>query len=59
MRNEIANLRKKEILETKMVGASPAFRSLISNLDKVTKSNGRVMLKGPAGSGKEIAARYL
>ncbi len=59
MRNEIVSLRKKEILETKMVGRSPAFKSLISNLDKVTKSNGRVMLKGPAGSGKEIAARYI
>jgi len=28
-------------------------------LDKVTKSNGRVMLTGPAGAGKEIAARYI
>jgi two-component system nitrogen regulation response regulator NtrX len=25
----------------------------------VTKSNGRVMLTGPAGSGKEVAARYI
>ena len=30
-----------------------------SQLDKVTKSNGRVMLTGPAGCGKEIAARYI
>jgi two-component system nitrogen regulation response regulator NtrX len=28
-------------------------------LDKVTKSNSRVMLSGPAGSGKEVAARYI
>jgi two-component system nitrogen regulation response regulator NtrX len=28
-------------------------------LDKVSKSNGRVMLTGPAGSGKEVAARYI
>jgi two-component system nitrogen regulation response regulator NtrX len=32
---------------------------LKSQLDKVTKSNGRVMLTGPAGSGKEVAARYI
>ncbi len=32
---------------------------LLSNLDKVTKSNGRVLLSGPAGSGKEVAARYI
>jgi two-component system nitrogen regulation response regulator NtrX len=31
----------------------------MGQLDKVTKSNGRVMLRGPAGSGKEIAARYI
>ena len=42
-----------------MIGASAAFRGLIGQLDKVTKSNGRVMLTGPAGSGKEIAARYI
>ena len=42
-----------------MVGASPAFKALKSQLDKVTKSNGRVMLTGPAGPGKEIAARYI
>jgi two-component system nitrogen regulation response regulator NtrX len=29
------------------------------HLDKVTKSNSRVMLTGPAGAGKEVAARYI
>ena len=42
-----------------MIGSSPAFRTLKSQLDKVTKTNGRVMLSGPAGAGKEIAARYI
>ena len=42
-----------------MIGESASFRSLTSQLDKVTKSNGRVMLTGPAGSGKEVAARYI
>jgi two-component system nitrogen regulation response regulator NtrX len=31
----------------------------MGQLDKVTKSNGRVMLSGPAGAGKELAARYI
>ncbi|HBR42274.1 MAG TPA: sigma-54-dependent Fis family transcriptional regulator, partial [Sulfitobacter pontiacus] len=35
------------------------FKTLMGQLDKVTKSNGRVMLRGPAGAGKEIAARYI
>ena len=42
-----------------MLGASAAFKGLRSQLDKVTKSNGRVMLTGPAGAGKEVAARYV
>ena len=42
-----------------MIGVVARFRTLKSQLDKVTKSNGRVMLTGPAGSGKEIAARYI
>jgi two-component system nitrogen regulation response regulator NtrX len=42
-----------------MVGVSVAFRQLKTNLEKVTKSNGRVMLSGPSGSGKEVAARWI
>ena len=38
---------------------SSAFKQLKINLDKVTKSNGRVMLTGPAGVGKEVAARFI
>ena len=30
-----------------------------NQLDKVARTNSRVMLTGPAGSGKEVAARYL
>ncbi len=42
-----------------MIGGSAAFRAMQGQLDKVTKSNGRVMLSGPSGSGKESAARYI
>jgi two-component system nitrogen regulation response regulator NtrX len=42
-----------------MLGSSTAFKALKSQLEKVTKSNGRVMLTGPAGSGKELAARFI
>lgn len=59
LRNELVLLRKKELVGTNMVGTSSSFKMLISNLEKVTRSNGRVMLRGPAGSGKEIAARYI
>lgn len=59
LRRENQSLRRQDVVHAQMIGASVAFRNLASQLDKVTKSNGRVMLTGPAGSGKEVAARYI
>jgi two-component system nitrogen regulation response regulator NtrX len=59
LRRENSELRRKDVTSSEMIGASQAFKALKSNLDKVTKSNGRVMLTGPAGSGKEMAARFI
>jgi two-component system nitrogen regulation response regulator NtrX len=59
LRRENTELRRKDVTVAEMVGASSAFKSLKNQLDKVTKSNGRVMLTGPSGAGKEIAARYI
>ncbi|MDU8911518.1 sigma-54 dependent transcriptional regulator [Aestuariicoccus sp. MJ-SS9] len=59
LRRENQKLKRREADVAEMVGDSPAFRALVGQLDKVTKSNGRVMLTGPAGSGKEVAARYI
>ncbi|NIZ14691.1 sigma-54 dependent transcriptional regulator [Phaeobacter sp. HF9A] len=59
LRRENTDLRRKDVGAADMIGSSPAFKTLIGQLDKVTKSNGRVMLTGPAGSGKEVAARYI
>lgn len=59
LRRENVELKRGESNSAEMLGESAAFRTLRSQLDKVTKSNGRVMLTGPAGTGKEIAARYI
>ena len=59
LRRENSALKRREVTSADMIGQSAAFRTLQGQLDKVTKSNGRVMLSGPAGSGKEIAARYI
>jgi two-component system nitrogen regulation response regulator NtrX len=42
-----------------LVGKSVAVVHLIENLNKVAGSNSRILLTGPAGSGKEVAARYI
>ena len=59
LRRENQSLKRRDVTSSEMIGTSAAFRALIGQLDKVTKSNGRVMLTGPAGSGKEVAARYI
>ncbi|PVA11720.1 sigma-54-dependent Fis family transcriptional regulator [Pelagivirga sediminicola] len=59
LRRENTTLRRRETTPADMLGDSAVFRALVGQLDKVTRSNGRVMLSGPAGSGKELAARYV
>ncbi|AXI46791.1 sigma-54-dependent Fis family transcriptional regulator [Sulfitobacter sp. SK012] len=59
LRRENVSLRRQDVASSQMIGTSGAYRTLLSQLEKVTKSNGRVMLTGPAGSGKEVAARYI
>jgi two-component system nitrogen regulation response regulator NtrX len=59
LRRENSALKRDEAPEVTMIGRSPSFAALKSQLEKVTRSNGRVMLTGQPGSGKESAARYI
>lgn len=59
LRHENNKLRRKNVAAAVMIGSSSPFKALKSNLEKVSKSNGRVMLTGPAGVGKEVAAHYI
>ena len=59
LRRENQSLKRQDGVQSEMIGGSASFRTLIAQLDKVTKSNSRVMLSGPAGCGKEVAARYI
>lgn len=59
LRRENSDLRRKDVTTSEMIGSSPAFKALKTQLEKVTKSNGRVMLTGAPGSGKELAARFI
>lgn len=59
LRRENATLRRRDVTSYEMIGASTAFRALKANLEKVTKSNARVMLTGEPGTGKEMAARFI
>ncbi|PTV96982.1 two-component system nitrogen regulation response regulator NtrX [Rhodobacter aestuarii] len=59
LRRENSTLRRRDLHSGDMIGHSVAFKRLKDQLEKVTKSNGRVMLTGEPGSGKESAARYI
>ena len=59
LRKENAALRGADTASSVMVGGSGAFRQMKAQLDKVARTNSRIMLTGPAGSGKDVAARYI
>ena len=59
LRRENSELKVRDVTSSEMVGESGAYKTLKAQLDKVTKSNGRIMLTGPSGCGKEVAARYI
>jgi two-component system nitrogen regulation response regulator NtrX len=59
LRRENSDLRRRDVTSSEMLGSSPAFKALRTQLEKVTRSNGRVMLTGAPGSGKEMAARFI
>ena len=66
---EAANLRRenKELRlragsaapVTELVGNSPFVQQVRQALDKVAPTNSRVLITGPAGSGKEVVARII
>ena len=59
LRRENSELRRRDAEPVQMIGTSQALRLLRSQLDKVARSNGRVMLIGPSGAGKETCARFV
>ena len=59
LRQENLSLRKGGVDKGFLVGQSSTFKSMQSQLEKVSSSNARVMLSGEPGSGKEVAARII
>lgn len=59
LKRENSELKKRAGHVTHLIGQSPLAQQLRENLDKIAATNSRVLLTGPAGSGKEVSARYL
>jgi two-component system nitrogen regulation response regulator NtrX len=59
LRRENDELRSHDGGPGELIGASAPFKLLKSQLEKVAKTNSRILLKGPPGAGKELVARYI
>ena len=59
MARENAELRLRAGPETTLTGDSAAIAGVRGQIEKVAPTGSRVMIQGPAGSGKEVAARMI
>ena len=59
LRREVSDLRLRAGSEMELVGVSPAMAQIRSAIERVAPTNSRVLISGPAGTGKEVAARML
>jgi two-component system nitrogen regulation response regulator NtrX len=59
LRREVANLRHQLGPDDQLDGTSVAINTVRATLKRVAPTGSRVMITGPAGVGKEIAARMI
>ncbi len=50
---------KEAVLAPQMIGSSSAIQAVRKTIEKVAPANSRVLMVGPAGVGKELAAREI
>ena len=59
LRRENEELRLRAGTANELIGQSQAIREVKESIDRVAPTNSRVLITGPAGSGKEVVARML
>ena len=59
LKRENRELRERTHQSTEMIGNSAVINTLRTSIEKVAPTNSRVMIKGPSGCGKELAARIM
>ena len=59
LRREVASLRATVGRDTDLTGNSGAINAVRATLKRVASTGSRVLVNGPAGVGKEVAARLL
>src|SRR6516162_7783774 len=59
LKREVRQLKQFAPLAATLVGHSPAVNQLRQTIEKVAPTNSRILIVGPSGSGKELAARTI
>ena len=59
LRRENAVLKERESRDYQMIGGGQSMAALRARLDRVARTASRVVLTGPPGAGKEVAARHI
>jgi two-component system nitrogen regulation response regulator NtrX len=59
LKREVSDLRARAGSVDRLVGSSPTINNLRRVIERVGPANSRVLISGPAGAGKELAARLI
>jgi two-component system, NtrC family, nitrogen regulation response regulator NtrX len=59
LRREVKQLKQLAPTQAELVGKSAAVAQLRQTIDKVARTNSRILLIGPSGAGKELTARMI
>ncbi|HWA31710.1 MAG TPA: sigma-54 dependent transcriptional regulator [Rhizomicrobium sp.] len=59
LRREVQELKLKAGDDSELIGNSSAISQVRQQIDKIAPTGSRVLITGPAGSGKEVVARLI
>jgi two-component system, NtrC family, nitrogen regulation response regulator NtrX len=59
LKREVKELKQLTPLPSSLIGPSSAMSQLRQTIDKVAPTNSRILIVGPSGAGKELAARSI
>lgn len=59
LKREVKELKQLAPVSTNLIGHSPSMNQLRQTVERAAKANSRIMIVGPSGGGKELAARML
>jgi two-component system, NtrC family, nitrogen regulation response regulator NtrX len=59
LQREVKQLKERAAVSFDMIGQSTAVNQLRTHIDRIAPTNSRILIRGSAGTGKELAARVL